>query len=116
MRRARDSTARAHPVQARKASAALRLLAADAVAVAIQVVLIRPDDPDSSGVDRAVSAAAFAVDREPMCAWYERPRRPTGRFGYERSTSIGADPRLVSCVKESAGFDLDLAGAQYMYV
>ena len=57
-----QSTARAYRCNARRASAALRLFAADAVAVAIQVVFIRPDDPDSSGVDRAVSAAAFAVD------------------------------------------------------
>jgi hypothetical protein len=38
------------------------LLAADAVAVAIQVVLIRSDDPNRSGVDRAVSTPAFTVD------------------------------------------------------
>jgi hypothetical protein len=35
------------------------LLAADAVAVAVQVVLIRPYDADGSGVDRSVSTPAF---------------------------------------------------------
>jgi hypothetical protein len=39
-----------------------RLLAADAVAVAVQVVLIRSDYPDSAGVDRAVSTPTFTVD------------------------------------------------------
>jgi hypothetical protein len=35
---------------------------------------------------------ALAVDRAPMCASYERARRPIGPSGYERSTSSGADP------------------------
>jgi hypothetical protein len=37
-------------------------LAANAIAVAVQVVFIGPDDPDSSGIGGVVSAAAFAVD------------------------------------------------------
>src|SRR5688500_12282953 len=63
----------------------LRLLASHTVSVAVQVVLIRPDNQDRSGVDRAVPHSLLDIRRPWRCGSMARttggirPRAPLVR-------------------------------------